>query len=62
MEKQTKTPDWDDSFTGLDEMPEGWRIAFGKQLCDELKAELERAGRLESYRILQIKEKYGALR
>lgn len=61
-EPQKENPDRDYSFTALDEMPDGWRIAFGKQLCDELKAELERAGRLKSYQILQIKEKYGALR
>ena len=49
-------------YTELDNMPDGWRIAFGEQLCDELKAELERAGLIDQYRILQIKEKYGSLR
>lgn len=53
--------DWDYRFTELDNMPDGWRIAFGEQLCDELKAELEKAGRLDQYYILQIKEKYGTL-
>ena len=27
-------------FTELDDLPDGWRIAFGEQLCEELKAEL----------------------
>lgn len=43
-------------------MPHGWRIAFGEQLCSELKAELEKGDILDEYRIWQIKEKYGALR
>lgn len=55
-------PEWDYESTELDEMPEGWRIAFGEQLCAELKAELEKAGLLDSYRIVQIKEKFGSLR
>lgn len=49
-------------FTGLDDLPDGWRIAFGEQLCKELKAELEHSGCLDQYHILQIKEKYGSLR
>ncbi len=55
-------PDYDWEFTELDDMPDGWRSAFGEQLCEELKAALEAAGFLEKYRIIQIKEKYGFLR
>lgn len=54
--------EWDYEYTELDCMPDGWRIAFGEQLCAELKTELESAGLLNQYRILQIKEKYGTLR
>ena len=43
-------------------MPDGWRAAFGEQLCEELSKELKRAGIIDSYRIIQIKEKYGGLR
>ena len=58
-----KIPDgYDYGFTELDMMPDGWRIAFGEQLCSELKEELEKAGALDGYRIMQIKEKYGGLR
>lgn len=53
--------DYDYSYTELDAMPEGWRKAFGEQLCEELKAELVKAGCLNEYRIAQIKEKYGSL-
>lgn len=55
-------PDWDYEYTELDVMPKGWRIAFGEQLCAELKDELERAGLLDDYRITRIKEKFGELR
>ncbi len=53
--------DYDYSYTELDAMPDGWRKTFGEQLCEELKAELVKAGCLSGYRIAQIKEKYGAL-
>lgn len=55
-------PEYDYDFTELDSMPSGWRKAFGTQLCDELKAELESAGYMDKYRITDIKEKYGGLR
>lgn len=42
-------------------MPDGWRIAFGKDLLEELREELEQAGCLNTYRITDIKEKYGIL-
>ena len=51
--------------TELDDMDWGWRKAFGIQMCKEMKAALLRAGgrkALHSYRITQIKEKYGELR
>ena len=54
--------DYDYEFTELDSMPAGWRKAFGIRLCDELKSELVSAGLLESYRIAEIKEKWGELR
>ena len=50
---------YDYSYTELDAMPEGWRKAFGIQLCKELKEAL--GENLHNYRIMQIKEKYGDL-
>ena len=56
------TPEYDYEYTELDEMPDGWRKAFGEQMCEEIRDELEKVGLLDEYRITQIKEKYGTLR
>ena len=51
------------TFYGLDisEMPDGWRKAFGEEMCREIAEELDRSGLRDGYQILQIKEKFGAL-
>ena len=54
-------PEYDYEYTELDEMPDGWRIAFGEKLCEELAEELRDHDYLDKYRITQIKEKYGML-
>lgn len=46
-------------------IPEGWRKAFGIQMCKEIRHALYRAGGLKmifKYRVIDIKEKYGQLR
>lgn len=48
--------------TVLDDMPVGWRAAFGEELCKEIMEELVRNNCVDSYQVLQIKEKYGELR
>lgn len=51
-------------YTELDNMPTGWRKAFGIQMCKEIRHELYKVGgikRLFIYRIDDIKEKWGAL-
>jgi len=50
------------SYTELDLMPEGWRKAFGEQMCEEIREELIKVNYLYDYRITDIKEKYGSLR
>ena len=50
------------SYTELDDMPDGWRKAFGIQMCKEIKNELKKYNYLYKYRIMQIKEKFGTLR
>ena len=54
--------DYDYHYTLLDDMPKGWKKAFGEQLCRELKEALVKEGILEDYRIMQVKEKFGQLR
>ena len=54
--------DYDYSYTEWDDIPDGWKIAFGDMLLKELGAELKRCNFLDKYRIVQIKEKYGELR
>lgn len=54
--------DYDYTSTYLDDIPVGWRKAFGEMMCEEIKQELVRYNYLNEYRILQIKEKYGGLR
>lgn len=54
--------DYDYSYTELDDMPIGWRKAFGIALCTELKEVLIKGNILDKYRISQIKEKFGELR
>ena len=57
-----KVPDdYDYSYTELDSMPDGWRKAFGEQMCEDIREELVHAEYLDQYRISQIKEKYGTL-
>lgn len=57
-----KYPEYDYTYTELDDMPDGWRIAFGDQMCEEIHQELVKFNFLNEYRIVQIKEKYGTLR
>lgn len=52
---------FDYTYSLMDSMPEGWRIAFGDQMLEELREELVRHAYLNDYRILQIKEKFGQL-
>lgn len=54
-------PEFDWEYTELDEMPEGWRRAFGEKMCEELKAALELDHDLLRWRIVQMKEKWGRL-
>lgn len=53
------------TYTKFDEIPEGWRNAFGLQMCEDIReALLNEGGKelLNSYQIMQIKEKFGTLR
>lgn len=47
--------------TVLDDMPRGWRKAFGIQLAEDIKRELKQKN-IKNYIVQQVKEKYGGLR
>jgi rubrerythrin len=55
------TEDYDYSYTILDEMPDGWKKAFGEQMCDEITTVLKKYNYLDEYRVVQVKEKYARL-
>lgn len=57
-------PEYDYSYTELDAMPDGWRKAFGIQMCEDIQKELDTYSEKirNDYCITQIKEKYGTLR
>lgn len=57
-----KIPDgYNYSYTRYDEIPDGWRKAFGQFLLEELRDALVKDDYLDKFRFTQIKEKYGRL-
>lgn len=55
---------YDYRFTWLDYMEPGWRKAFGIQMCKDIKKVLKKSTQddLHTYSVIEVKEKYGALR
>lgn len=49
-------------YTLFEEIPIGWRKAFGLQMCEEIREDLIKHNFLEELRIMNIKEKFGGLR
>ena len=45
----------------LEQLPDGWRIAFGNQLVDDIIALVKKHNFENEYEVLQIKEKFGGL-
>ena len=54
--------DYNYEYTWADDIPEGWRLAFGDQMLEELDQLLRKYNFRDEYRIFQIKEKFGGLR
>ena len=52
---------YDYSWTRLDDLEPGWKIAFGEQLCEELKEALSKAHYVNKFRFSCIKEKLAHL-
>ena len=48
--------------TWADDIPDGWRLAFGDQMLEELSQLLKKYNIEKDYSIVQIKEKFGGLR
>ena len=47
----------------IQEIPQGWRKAFGKEMYDELSAMIEaQSDVIDNYEVIQVKEKFGELR
>ena len=59
-----ENPNYDYQWTMLDDMPDGWRLAFGKQLCDEIQEQYDKLSDedKEKFYLFQVKEKFGGLR
>ena len=53
---------YDYTWTMLDMMPIGWKKAFGVRMCEELREALVESGCLDTYQVLEVKEKYWSLR
>ena len=45
----------------MDDMPEGWLLAFGDLMLGELDEAIKAAGVEDSFVVLQVKEKFGSL-
>ena len=54
--------DYNYESTWADDIPDGWRLAFGDQMIEELDQLLRKYNLEEDYHITQIKEKFGSLR
>lgn len=54
--------DYDYSYTWLDDMPDGWRKAFGMMMVKEIDEVLQKCNYQNLYKVVQVKEKYGSLR
>lgn len=50
------------SYTELDDMPKGWRKAFGDIWCEEIDKAIRGTKDYQNFRITQLKEKYGEFR
>lgn len=50
--------------TMLDYMPEGWRIAFGEQMCEEINNEILTWDKIarEKFHVTYIKNRWGGMR
>ena len=50
-----------EDVTWLDFMPAGWKKAFGRKMCEEIKECLVKENCLDTYVVVNVKEKWGKL-
>ena len=58
--KPIENYDFEETF--FEDIPKGWRIAFGLQMMEDIRDELIRVSCIDNFRVDQIKEKFGGLR
>ena len=51
-------------YNHYNDIPEGWRIAFGERWCKDIQAEYEKMSKeeQEDFFVVQLKEKFGSFR
>ena len=49
-------------LNAFDEMPEGWKLAFGDLMAEDLDRAIKKAQLEDEFVVEQVKEKYGGLR
>lgn len=52
----------DTECDAMDDLPEGWKKAFGPMMCEELDIAIKAAGLEDEFIFEQVKEKFGELR
>lgn len=52
----------EEQYCALEDMPSGWREAFGDLFCEDLDRVIKSEGLENEFRIDQLKEKWGAMR
>ena len=51
----------DEELDAMDDMPDGWKLAFGDMFCEEMDAAIRKANLVDDFVVLQVKEKWGFL-
>ena len=54
-------PEYDYEYTELEGLMTGWDIAFGEQMCEEIREALIEDGDLDRWKIVELKEKWGRM-
>ena len=62
----TEDPYYDEEedmfYDAMDCIPTGWVVSFGELFCEEMDAAIKEVGFENEFKIIQMKEKFGAMR